>query len=173
MWAVMFFGDSQRPDISVSPSLRLAMASFCQLAHLFVALIREGGLSLTADDDDAALRGLSLYFGERLVLCLQPAMGIVGEDAKIDPLMVSETFTDLAPLILAGLGERKGLTAQYGERCLHSSVGLALSRDVDELIRAEALSEDDPSVLGNPNAKAAWKAITEARAMLSTVATVR
>lgn len=172
-WAVMFFGDSQRPSISVSADLRLALASFYELAHMFVALVPDGPLSLAADDDDAALRGLSLYYGESLILCLQPAMGIVGEGARVDASLVSESFSALAPLILAALGERKHLTTQYGAKFLHSTVAMALSRDVDALIRGEALSEGDPSVLGHPDGQAAWKAIAQAHAMVSTVATIR
>lgn len=171
-WVVMQFGAGQRPHVACSTNLALAIAHFFELAHMIVLLDPEGEYQLAADDDSADIQGLSLFQGELLALVLQPAGGLVRHPLQPTlPSLPADSFEASAPLLLAALQMRKTLDGAGAARFLNSSVARSWSRDLDEAIRAEALTEEGVADKFQPaELCAVWEAISTARTMQCLVA---
>ncbi len=168
-WVVMLFGSSQRPTIACSTSLDLALTHFYALARMVVTLLRDEEYRLAGDDDDAALRGFSLFIGKELVLVLQPAGSITPHPVHAGVArLVGGSFEKAAPAVLAALGRRKDLGLDDVKALMHSTVAIEFSRDIDEPIQERSISEDEVrEVVPRKAADLVWKAICESRTMLT------
>jgi len=174
-WLVMLVGVGPRPHVTCSTDLALAYTEFLQTLYMVLTMAQDGEFKIAADDYDGALMGLSVYFDDSLILCLQPAGSITPHVAHPDAVQgAPESFEAAAPILLAAMARRAQLGAAESQRFRHSIVARVCSTDIDESILSGAISE--PDVAGKfPKERldVAWKSLLDARAMVAMTAVVK
>lgn len=160
IWTVMTFGRSQRPHITWSSELDVAVAQFLRATRVIVSAAPGATFSLAGEDRVCVMMGLCLYQDGVLVAALQQVGAIVVDPTKgaPPPTLACGSFKEAASLILSAVAARTSLGASVDAEL--AAMAHTKWQEAEEALLGNALDERlDVGPMEEAQAEKLWNGV--------------